>query len=127
MCPNSLLTDLTIFAQQKIQLLLFRPRRLCKLNSGLNWKYCGLNVSAVRAYLFLAHRTWLANERTAAQLCQKLQTLAPFSPPLFSNFCPPPPPSYNTVPQQFPSSHPVNQHKIALTVADHRVGRGRVG
>lgn len=34
------------------------------------------------------------------------------------------PPSCITVQRQFPSSHPVNQHKMALTVADHRVGRG---
>ncbi len=50
------------------------------------------------------------------------------APALLSSLTPVPCPlSCITLQQQFPSSHPVNQHKIALTVADHRVGRGGWG
>lgn len=98
-----------------------QPTTVFQWNSMQNWKYSSPYISTIRVHLFSYLRTPGPLMR---KHCQKLQTPGP--PPLLCSLTSVPffpPPSCNTVQQQFPSSHPVNQHKIALTVADHRVGR----
>lgn len=109
---------------QNLILIFRRTPLVCKVNIGsavtMNTFYSAFEAPPPPISYFHTWHTWPITPESR-QHCQKLDIRPPT---LFPSATPVPfPLSCITLQQQFPSSHPVNQHKIALTVADHRVER----
>lgn len=84
--------------------------------------WCNLKLKCLLLGLLFPSDAHVANPCEKRAALAKVTNIELPPPPLFYKFCPFPP-----LQEQFPSSQLVNQHKIACTVADHRIGRSLGG